>query len=948
MRRRDGKGLTLMAGKSVGDAMADEQTQSWLAEDLPAQEAVGIDSFSAHPWTGEPQATVLNDSDAGDDGKDHVVEEVTKGVANMEALEESPTSLQEAATSDSSLQDEQQPYGANEGEDDEGEDDSTAACVNGVGNPETSSHDDPEVAEEREDSVGDNPTALEEEKLALQEATSLLKLPLEKDLGPLMTPTSMVAELSSPAGAEAASQDNLLHAGTGENLGLGHDMETGPSPLNAAEEVLLESGALFESAATDSPCSIESPIHQDGTLPVESAPLESPHSDVESPLTPAELESHGLVQEAADVSQEEPLGHHEEPQPACASEDATAAKLVEPAADRVEPTELEADREEEQLVPSVAFVSEVEPVPELAICPPDERLLGDLAFELTPPATPQQAEGCVFAQPSCTGTSGEEGALPQPELATSQPPEREDGAHSLEPVPAGEPLPAGEPAVESTLKPKASSLPQSKTMTPVKTKGVGLASSKRPAGTPVTSTSKKPRPEAGVASPATAAKRSPLVTAKSATVAKASPTAGANKDPKGKLAMEGKAVPKPLEKRVPTTRILFTTTTAATKPATDTPPRAATARMAAKTTTSVLKAAPPPSLATAKRTVATGVKGEPKGEEKLAEPKKLTRPSVKLSGARPKVASTATTTDTKGPAPAGASSIARARPATTPGRHGLGATMSIRNAVVAPTPSGGTERKPAPSSATAARTGPLAKATPMANRTTRPTTAPEARAASSRPGVPIENGKPNAVPGRLSKDASARAPARTGVMKSTTTKVTVKKVETDGTKPTLATEVNKSTSLTATKTTIVRTQLKTAGKVDVKNTNVATTNRKPPLERNTGKLAPKTPTPKKSVGGSKAENHKPSPIKSPSTNGPSDDALAVENGNVAQQGGGDDGVGGHGGSPVRQNGNALSPGVEENANEHHDAPTEEAQSGNPQLEEPIHEQQPQPVEVEQN
>ncbi|CAM9933141.1 unnamed protein product [Lampetra planeri] len=743
--------------------MADEQTQSWLAEDLPAQEAVGIDSFSAHPWTGEPQATVLNDSDAGDDGKDHVVEEVTKGVANMEALEESPTSLQEAATSDSSLQDEQQPYGANEGEDDEGEDDSTAACVNGLGNPETSSHDDPEVAEERE------------EKLALQEATSLLKLPLEKDLGPLMTPTSMVAELSSPAGAEAASQDNLLHAGTGENLGLGHDMETGPSPLNAAEEVLLESGALFESAATDSPCSIESPIHQDGTLPVESAPLESPHSDVESPLTPAELESHGLVQEAADVSQEEPLGHHEEPQPACASEDATAAKLVEPAADRVEPTELEADREEEQLVPSVAFVSEVEPVPELAICP-HERLLGDLAFELTPPATPQQAEGCVLAQLSCTGTSGEEGALPQPELATSQPPEREDGAHSLEPVTAGEPLPAGVPAVESTLKPK------SKTMTPVKTKGVGLASSKRPAGTPVTSTSKKPRPEAGVASPATAAKRSPLVTAKSATVAKASPTAGANKDPKGKLAMEGKAVPKPLEKRVPTTRILFTTTTAATKPATDTPPRAATARMAGKTTTSVLKAAPPPSLATAKRTV--------------------------------------------------------------------GATMSIRNAVVAPTPSGGTERKPAPSSATAARTGPLAKATPMANRTTRPTTAPEARAASSRPGVPIENGKPNAVPGRL---------------------------------------VNKSTSLTATKTTIVRTQLKTAGKIDVKNTN--------------------------------AENHKPSPIKSPSTNGPSDDALAVENGNVAQQGGGDDGVGGHGGSPVRQNGNALSPGVEENANEHHDAPT---------------------------
>ncbi|XP_061419189.1 mucin-2-like isoform X5 [Lethenteron reissneri] len=921
--------------------MADEQTQSLLAEDFPAQEAVGIDSFSAHPWTGEPQATVLNDSDAGDDGKDHVVEEVTKGVANVEALEESPTSLQEATTSDSSLQDEQ-PYGA-----DEGEDDSTAACVNGVGNPKTSSHDDPEVAEER-DSVEENPTALEEEKLALQEATSLLKLPLEKDLGPLMTPTSMVAELSSPASAEAAaSQDNLLHAGTGENLWLGHNMETGPSPLNAAEEVLLESGALFESAATDSPCSIESPIHQEGTLPVESAPLESPHSDVESPLTPADLESHGLVQEAADVSQEEPLSHHEEPQPARASEDAAAAKLVEPAADRVEPTELEADREEEQLVPSVAFVSEVEPVPELAICPPDERLLGDLAFELTPPATPQQAEGCVLAQPSCAGTSGEEGALPQPELATSQPPEREDGAHTLEPVPAGEPVPASEPAVESTLKPKASSLPQSKTMTPVKTKGVGLASSKRPAGTPVTSTSKKPRPEVGVASPATAAKRSPLVTAKSATAAKASPTAGANKDPKSKLAMEGKAVPKPLEKRVPTTRIHSTTTTAATKPATDTPPRAATARMAAKTTTSILKAAPP-SLATAKRTVATGVKGEPKREEKLTEPKKLTRPSVKLSGARPKVASTATT-DTKGPVPAGASSIARARPATTPGRHGLGATMSSRNAVVAPTPSGGTERKPAPSSATAARTGPLAKATPMANRTTRPTTAPEARAASSHPGAPIENGKPNAVPGRLSKDASARAPARTGVMKSTTTKVTVKKVETDGTKPTLATEVNKSTSLTATKTTVVRTQLKTAGKVDGKNTSVAATNRKPPLERNTGKLAPKTPTPKKSVGGSKAENHKPSPIKSPSTNGPSDDALAVENGNVAEQG--SDGVGGHGGSPVRQNGNALSPGVEENANEHHDAPAaceEEAQSGNPQLEEPIHEQQPQPVEVEQN
>lgn len=935
--------------------MADEQMQSWL-EDLPAQEAVDIDSLSAHPWTGEPQATVLNDSDAGDDGKDHVVEEVTKGVANVEALEESPTSLQEAATSDSSLQDEQQPYEA-----DEGEDDSTAACVNGVGNPETSSHDDPEVAEEREDSVEENPTALEEEELALQEATSLLKLPLEKDLGPLMTPTSMVAELSSPAGAEAAaSQDNLLHAGTGENLWLGHDMETGPSPLNAAEEVLLESGALLESAATDSPCSIESPIHQDGTLPVksESAPLESPHSDVESPLTPVDLESHGLVQEAADVSQEEPLGHHEEPQPASASE---AVKLVEPAADRVEPTELEADREEEQLVPSVEFVSEVEPVPELAICPPDERLLGDLAFELTPPATPQQAEGCVSAQASCAGISGEEAVLPQPELATSQPPEREDGAHSLkpvpagellpagEPVPAGEPLPAGEPAVESTLKPKASSLPQSKTMTPVKTKGVGLASSKRPAGTPVTSTSKKPRPEAGVASPATAAKRSPLVTAKSATAAKASPTAGANKDPKGKLAMEGKAAPKPLEKRVPTTRILSTATTATTtKPATDTPPRAATARMAAKTTTSVLKAAPPPSLATAKRTVATGVKGEPKGEEKLAEPKKLTRPSVKLSGARPKVAATAATTDTKGPAPAGASSITRARPATTPGRHGLGATLSSRNAVVAPTPSGGTERKPAPSSATAARTGPLAKA--MANRTTRPTTAPEARAASSRPGAPIENGKLNAVPGRLSKDASARAPARTGV-KSTTTKVTVKKVETDGTKPALATEVNKSTSLTATKTTIVRTQLKTAGKVDVKNTNVAATNRKPPLEKNTGKLAPKTPTPKKSVGGSKAENHKPSPIKSPSTNGPSDDALAVENGNVAEQGSGGDGVGGHGGSPVRQNGNALSPGVEENANEHHDAPTaceEEAQSGNPQLEEPIHEQQPQPVEVEQN
>ncbi|XP_061419186.1 putative nuclear envelope pore membrane protein POM 121B isoform X2 [Lethenteron reissneri] len=922
--------------------MADEQTQSLLAEDFPAQEAVGIDSFSAHPWTGEPQATVLNDSDAGDDGKDHVVEEVTKGVANVEALEESPTSLQEATTSDSSLQDEQQPYGA-----DEGEDDSTAACVNGVGNPKTSSHDDPEVAEEREDSVEENPTALEEEKLALQEATSLLKLPLEKDLGPLMTPTSMVAELSSPASAEAAaSQDNLLHAGTGENLWLGHNMETGPSPLNAAEEVLLESGALFESAATDSPCSIESPIHQEGTLPVESAPLESPHSDVESPLTPADLESHGLVQEAADVSQEEPLSHHEEPQPARASEDAAAAKLVEPAADRVEPTELEADREEEQLVPSVAFVSEVEPVPELAICP-HERLLGDLAFELTPPATPQQAEGCVLAQPSCAGTSGEEGALPQPELATSQPPEREDGAHTLEPVPAGEPVPASEPAVESTLKPKASSLPQSKTMTPVKTKGVGLASSKRPAGTPVTSTSKKPRPEVGVASPATAAKRSPLVTAKSATAAKASPTAGANKDPKSKLAMEGKAVPKPLEKRVPTTRIHSTTTTAATKPATDTPPRAATARMAAKTTTSILKAAPP-SLATAKRTVATGVKGEPKREEKLTEPKKLTRPSVKLSGARPKVASTATT-DTKGPVPAGASSIARARPATTPGRHGLGATMSSRNAVVAPTPSGGTERKPAPSSATAARTGPLAKATPMANRTTRPTTAPEARAASSHPGAPIENGKPNAVPGRLSKDASARAPARTGVMKSTTTKVTVKKVETDGTKPTLATEVNKSTSLTATKTTVVRTQLKTAGKVDGKNTSVAATNRKPPLERNTGKLAPKTPTPKKSVGGSKAENHKPSPIKSPSTNGPSDDALAVENGNVAEQG--SDGVGGHGGSPVRQNGNALSPGVEENANEHHDAPAaceEEAQSGNPQLEEPIHEQQPQPVEVEQN
>ncbi|XP_032821661.2 uncharacterized protein LOC116948739 isoform X2 [Petromyzon marinus] len=929
--------------------MADEQKQSWLAEDLPAQEAADINSSPAHPWTGEPQATVLNDSDAGDDGKDHVVEEVTKGVASVEALEESPTSLQEATTSDS-LQDEQQPYGA-----DEEEDDSTAACVNGVGNPETSSHDDPEVAEEREDSVEENPTTLEEEKLSLQEATCLLKLPLEKDLGPLMAPTSMVAEPSSPAGAEAASQDNLLLAGAGENLWLGHDMETGPSPLNAEE--VLESGALFESAATDGPCSIESPIHQDGTLAVESAPLESPHSDVESLLTPADLENHGSVQEAADVSQEEPLDHHEEPQPACASEDTAAAKLVEPAADWVEPTELAADREEEQLVPSVAFVSEVEPVPELAICPRtvlDERLLGDLAFELTPPATPQQAEGRDLAQPSCAGTSDEEGALPQPELATPQPPdtppEREDGAHSLEPEPAGEPIPAGEPAVESTLKPKASSLPQSKTMTPAKTKGAGLAglaASKRPAGTPVASTSKKPRPEGGVASPATAAKRSPLFTAKSATAAKASPTAGANKDPKGKLAMEGKAVPKPLEKRVATTRI-STTTTATTKPATDTPPRAATARMAAKTTTSVLKA-PPPSSATAKRTVATGVKGEPKGEAKLAEPKKLTRPSVKLSGARPKVASTAATTDTKGPAPAGASNIARTRPATAPSRHGLGATMSSRNAVVAPTPSGGTERKPAPSSATAARTGPLARASPMANRTLRPTTAPEARAASSRPGAPIENGKPNAVPGRLSKDASARAPARTGV-KSTTTKVTVKKVETDGTKPTLPTEVNKST-LTTTKTTVVRTQLKTAGKVDAKNTNVAATNRKPPLEKNTGKLTPKTPTPKKSVGGSKAENHKPSPTKSPSTNGPSDDTLAVENGNVAEQGGGD-GVGGHGGSPVRQNGNALSPGVEENANEHHNAPPsackEEAQSGNPQLEEPIHEQHPQPVEVEQN